>query len=164
MDEDQDTEHGAKNLGNSSQVNQSTIAGDAIATDGSGDQVRSLVNVEAMINSALSRMQRIKEDLKPIKEMVDSYLENDEEYDQLVEVFKKASKAKRNRKKELLATDNGQELKAKMDALKEERKEAKEQISYYLREYQRLTGTNEIETDDGELREIRYTARLVRKR
>lgn len=162
MDEDQDTEHGAKNKGNLAR--QSTVQGSSATIDGSGDQVNTTMNIEAMINSTLGRLQRLKDDLKPIKEMVDSYLENDEEYDQLVEVFKKASKAKRNRKKELLATDNGQELKAKMDALKEERKEAKEQISYYLREYQRLTGTNEIETDDGELREIRYTARLVRKR
>lgn len=142
---------------------QSTLQGDTVATDGTGDKVKTLMNVEAMINSALSKMDRIKEDLKPIKEMIDSYLESDEKYNQLVEVTKKASKAKTARKKELLATDNGEELKTKMETLKEEQNEAKEQLSYYLREYQRLTGTNEIETDDGELREIKYTARLVRK-
>lgn len=145
-------------------ANQSTISGDTVATDGSGDQVKTLMNVEAMINSALSKMERIKEEIKPVKEMVKSYLENDEKYMQLVDVQKKASKAKSSRKKELLASENGQQLKSKLDRLKDENKEAREQLSYYLREYQRLTGTNEIETDDGELRVIKYTARLVRKK
>ncbi len=142
---------------------QTTLQGDTVATDGTGDQVKTLLNVQAMINSALAKMQRIKEDLNPIKEMMDSYLENDEKYKQLVDLSKKATKAKSARKKELLTTDNGEELKAKMDVLKEDNQEAKEQLSYYLREYQRLTGANEIETDDGELREIKNTARLVRK-
>jgi hypothetical protein len=81
----------------------------------------------------------------------------------LVDVSKKANKAKGARKKELLAMENGQELKTKMDALKDEIGEAREALSYYLREFQRITGANEIETDDGELREIKYSARLVRK-
>ena len=142
---------------------QSTITGDTVATDGSGDKVKTLLNIQSLINSSLAKIQRIKEDLNPIKEMIDSDLENDEKYNQLVEISKKASKAKSARKKDLLAEDGGQELKSKLDVLKEERKETQEQLSYYLSEYQRLTGANEIETDDGELREIKLSAKLIRK-
>ena len=41
--------------------------------------------------------------------------------------------------------------------------ELNEGLSDYLREYQRLSGSNEIEGEDGELRTIVYVAKLVRK-
>ena len=42
-------------------------------------------------------------------------------------------------------------------------KEANLGLSEYLREYQRMTGQSEIEGDDGEVREIVYTAKLIKK-
>ena len=49
------------------------------------------------------------------------------------------------------------------ETYQEHDKIAKEGLSDYLREYQRLSGSNEIEGEDGELREIVYTAKLVKK-
>jgi hypothetical protein len=36
-------------------------------------------------------------------------------------------------------------------------------LSDYLREYERLSGTNQIETDDGHIHEIVYIAKLLKK-
>ena len=160
---DQQVTNNNKQTADPQLARQKTLQGDSVASDGGNDKVKTLQNIESMINSSLAKMQRIKEDLNPVKEMIDSFLENDEKYNQLVEVSKKAGKAKSARKKDLLTEDGGQELKSKLDTLKEERKDTQEQLSYYLREFQRLTGANEIETDDGELREIKLSAKLVRK-
>ena len=51
----------------------------------------------------------------------------------------------------------------KVDELKSELKEAQEALSSYLAEYQKLTGSSEIEGEDGELRKIVYVAKLVKK-
>jgi len=42
-------------------------------------------------------------------------------------------------------------------------KDLQNALSDYLREYQRLSGSNEIEGDDGEVREIVYVAKLVKR-
>lgn len=55
------------------------------------------------------------------------------------------------------------DLSNKLKDLKSEQTELKEGLSDYLRECQRLSGSNEIEGDDGEVREIVYTAKLVKK-
>ena len=47
--------------------------------------------------------------------------------------------------------------------MKSEQSELKTGLSDYLREYQRLSGSNEIEGEDGEVREIVYVAKLVKK-
>jgi hypothetical protein len=51
----------------------------------------------------------------------------------------------------------------KVTVLKNELKEAQEALSSYLADFQRLTGVSEIEGEDGELRQIVYVAKLVRK-
>jgi hypothetical protein len=42
-------------------------------------------------------------------------------------------------------------------------KELDTALSDYLREYMRMSGTNEIETEDGDVREIVYVAKLIKK-
>lgn len=129
----------------------------------SNSQVDTLLAIESAINRHLSMLEKIKEETKPVREMITTYLENDERYMEAAEKAKNASKEKSVIKKELLAKPEAKELKAKLDSLKEKAKDAKEGLSYYLSQFQKHTGANEIETSDGELREIKYTARLVRK-
>lgn len=54
-------------------------------------------------------------------------------------------------------------LNEKVKDLSGEVKELGGALSDYLREYQRMSGVNEIESEDGEVHEIVYTARLVKK-
>jgi hypothetical protein len=116
-----------------------------------------------LINTNLAQIDRLKEDLKPLKEMLDSYLNSDIKYVELVEAAKAAARDKGKKKKELLATPQGKELSEKIKTAQEELKAAREALSYYLAEYQRSTGANEFEGADGELRQIVFVAKLVRK-
>jgi hypothetical protein len=127
------------------------------------EAVMSLLDIQDAINTRLKRISNLKEDMKPHKEMLDSIFANDEDYIEKNEVAKKASKDKSEAKKRVLRQPQAAELNQKIDELKDEGKELQEGLSYYLREYQRMTGANEFESEDGELRQIVYIAKLVRK-
>ncbi len=125
--------------------------------------VQTQLSVEALIKTLISRIARVKEDLKPVKEMVSDLLNNNEAYQLADKEAKEASKKKSSVKKEILSTPGGKMAQDKVNELKSELDEAQEALSTYLSDYQRLTGSSEIEGEDGELRKIVYVAKLVRK-
>lgn len=122
-----------------------------------------LANLQTQINLNIGKIERLKEEMQPVKEMIESYLENDADYMELTKKAKEASSAKGARKKELMSQPNGRSMDEKMNKLKEEQKEAQEMISQLLGEYSKTTGANEFEGADGELRTIVMVAKLVRK-
>lgn len=127
------------------------------------DAVRTQLSVEQLIKSYIFKIARLKEDLKPVKEMLNDLLENNEEYQLAMKEAKEASAKKSAVKKNILSTPSGKAATDKVNGFKSELKEAQEALSTYLAEYQRLTGSSEIEGEDGELRQIVYVAKLVRK-
>ena len=127
------------------------------------DAVQTQLSVESLIKTLMTRVARAKEELKPVSEMLSDLLNNNEEYQVVANEAKEASKKKSAVKKQILATPEGKMAADKVNALKDELKEAREALSSYLADYQRLTGSNEIEGEDGELRQIVYVAKLVRK-
>ncbi len=127
------------------------------------DAVRTQLSVESLIKTLISRIARVKEDLKPVKEMLSDLLNNNEKYQLADKEAKEASKKKSTVKKEILSTPAGKMASGKVDELKSELKEAQEALSSYLADYQKLTGSSEIEGEDGELRKIVYVAKLVKK-
>lgn len=122
-----------------------------------------LENLQTQININIAKIDRIKEEMQPVKEMIESYLENDAEYMELTKKAKEASSAKGSRKKELMSQPNGRSMDEKLNKFKEEQNEANAMISQLLDEYRKSTGANEFEGPDGELRTIVMVAKLVRK-
>lgn len=141
------------------QVDESSPADDGEVSE----DVMSLLDIQDAINTRLKKLETLKEDMRPHKEMLDSIFANDDDYNEKNEIAKNASKAKSEAKKRILRQPQAAELNAKIDDIKNEGKELQEALSYYLREYQRMTGANEFESEDGELRQIVYIAKLVRK-
>ncbi len=127
------------------------------------DTVKTQLSVEQLIKSFISRIARLKEDLKPVQEMLKDLLNNNDEYRLAADEAKEASRKKSAVKKNILSTPEGKTLSDKVSGFKGELKEAQEALSSYLTDYQRLTGSNQIEGEDGELRQIVYAAKLVRK-
>lgn len=136
---------------------------DTELTDIVPDTVRTQLSVESLIKTLISRIARVKEELKPVKEMLSDLLNNNEKYQLADNEAKEASKKKSTVKKEILSTPEGKMASSKVDELKSDLKEAQEALSTYLAEYQKLTGSSEIEGEDGELRKIVYVAKLVKK-
>lgn len=122
-----------------------------------------LMDLESLIKGHISGIDKRKEELKKIKEMVTGILTNDPTYQEHERLAKEATKVKSKTKSELMKAPNASELVNKIKTMMEEVKEMDGALSDYLREFQRLSGSNEIEGDDGQVREIIYLAKLVKK-
>lgn len=144
-------------------VTDASASAEATADKEDSSDVMSLLEIQDAINSRLKKLENLKEDIKPHKEMLDSIFANDEDYTEKNEIAKKASKNKSEAKHRILRQPQAAELSQKIEDIKLEAKDVTEALSYYLREYQRMTGANEFESEDGELRQIVYVAKLVRK-
>ena len=134
----------------------------AEASNNPGPQVP-VLSLEEMIKSALPKLDKLKEDLKLKKEMVEDALKNDSTYKNHSEKAKEANKIKNTTKQQLLKQPSLSTLTNDIKDLREEIKELQISLSEYLSEYGRLSGSNEIQDANGEVREIVYVAKLVRR-
>lgn len=122
-----------------------------------------LANMENMIKNNQLQIDQGQEELKKYSDMLQGVFVNDERFQQLDETVKTANKAKSAYKSQILKLQQNADLVAKIKDLKTNLREVKDALSDYLREYQRMSGSNVVEGYDGQLREIVYTAKLVRK-
>jgi len=122
-----------------------------------------LLELEATIKNHITLIDKNRAELKKQREMLESALLNDETYRTHSETAKEAAKVKAKTKFQILQQPANKQLVDKVHELTSEIRELNMAISDYLREYMRMSGTNEIETDDGEVREIVYVAKLVKK-
>ena len=126
------------------------------------NQVQNLLNIESLINTATVRLDEISKQLQEQKGMIDALLENNTEYQEIEKEAKKQAKLKTSAKQNVLSAP---EAKSTLDKLKENQMQAKElkiALSDYLAQYVALSGTNQIEGPDGVVRQIIYTAKLVK--
>ena len=133
-----------------------------VATDGA-QAANTILELESTIKNTISVMDRNKEELKKYKEMIESALTNDERYREADLKVKELAKEKSKAKANVMQNQATRNIGEKAKDLSIEIKEANLGLSEYLREYQRMTGQSEIEGDDGEVREIVYTAKLIKK-
>jgi hypothetical protein len=122
-----------------------------------------LLELESTIKNHLSGIDTRKAELKKTREMIASVLTNDATFKDHEAKAKESAKLKNATKSQLLKLPANASLVTKMHELSAEIKEMSEALSDYLREYGRMSGSNEIEGDDGTVREIVYVAKLVRK-
>ncbi len=122
-----------------------------------------LINMEGMIKNHISAIDKLQEELKKHKEMLDDIFENNPTYKEHSEKSKETAKTLGTTKAQILKQPQAAELSEKVKTMKSELKENQDSLSDYLQEYARLSGVNEIEGEDGEVREIVYSARLVKK-
>ena len=122
-----------------------------------------ITDLESMIKSHITGIDTRKKKLKQLREMIASTLASDSEYKDLEGKAKAAAKEKNARKTEIMHASGNTQIMEQTHDLSTEVKEMDEALSDYLREYQRMTGVNEIETNEGDTREIVYIAKLVKK-
>lgn len=122
-----------------------------------------LVKIEEMIKTHMSQIDTLQEEITKYRDMVNDIFTNDETFQEHDKIAKEAARIRSNTKKEIMKRPDVADLDTKLKSVKSEQKELREGLSDYLREYQRLSGSNEIEGEDGEIREIVYTAKLVKR-
>lgn len=122
-----------------------------------------ILNMEGMIKSLVSSLDHQREELNKFQETLKDIFDNDESYKKHSELAKEATRVKSATKQQILKQPQAADLNEKIRTLKSEMKENQASLSDYLREFQRMSGISEIEGEDGELREIVYTAKLIKK-
>ena len=142
-------------------VEETEMVDDAEGSESSDAIV--ITNLQNLINETLNRIYTIGEEVKPLDEMINSVLENDEVYRTHTEAAKEASKIKNTTKAEIMKRPDVSNIYSKVKDKKSDLKEAKESLSEYLQEYSRLTGQRQFETPEGLVQEIVYSAKLVRR-
>lgn len=146
------------------EIQEGSLMEDELDTSSNqSDNVIVITNLQNLINETLNKINTISEEVKPLDEMISSVLENDEVYKKHADMAKEASKLKNKTKAEIVKRPDVSNVFAKVRDKKVSLKEAKESLSEYLQEYSRLTGQRQFETNDGTVREIVYTAKLVKR-
>lgn len=122
-----------------------------------------VLELENMIKNSMTVIDRNKTELKKLKEMLESALLNDEPYRLATEKAKEVAKEKGKAKMNVLQNSATKQIAEKVKDMMQENKDLLSAQSEYLREYAKLSGTTEIEGDDGDIREIIYIAKLIKK-
>lgn len=126
------------------------------------DQSAILLSLGELIKTNISTINRIGEELRKMREMFDDAFGNDPAFREQSEKVKEANKIKSEIKKRILQQPSLVQLSNKIKEAKLEIKERELSLSDYLKEYQRMSGANEIEYE-GEVLEIVSTAKLARR-
>ncbi len=127
------------------------------------DEAALIMNLESTIKNHMVNIEKLEEEYSKHKDMLAATFENDETYREHAEEAKKANKVKSATKAQILKQPQVAEIAAKVREMTAELKDLKNALSDYLGEFNRISGITEIEGADGELREIVYVAKLVRK-
>ena len=123
-----------------------------------------IVELTTIINRYEADMKKTKDDLKIQNGMMRDAIEGDAAYHELDIQMKDLKKKMNEIKQRIMKTPAMEAVVAKIEEKKEELKDAKEMLSGYLEEYQRVTGTNVIEGENGEIKEIVSEHKLVGRR
>ncbi len=127
------------------------------------DQATVLLSLETLIKNNIASIDKLKEEAKKHKQMLEDSFMNDAVYQEHLRLSKEAVKVKSATRAQILKQQQNIMLSNKIKTMTSELKDKQFALSDYLLEYQRMTGVNEIEGDDGEVREIVNTAKVVKK-
>lgn len=127
------------------------------------NQTVNLLSIESLINSHDTRLDILQKELKTQKAMLADLLDNNDEYAKASEEASKLNKLKTLAKQKALKLPSAISLVDKIKDGQSQVKELRVALSDYLAQYVNLSGTNQIEGADGVIRQIVYSARLVKK-
>lgn len=150
-------------------VEEADQQGDTVSTDPTQannqmpTQAEELLNIESLIKNNLSQVAKAKEELAEVRGMLNDALNNDPNYKEHQDKAKEANKLKNAIKAEILKRPDLADANTKAKSLTSQIRKSQEAISYYLQEFQKVSGATEIEDADGEVRQIVYVAKLVKK-
>lgn len=135
----------------------------AIAAAPVQSQSEVLLNMEGLIKNHLSALRKLQEELTKQKEMLDDILSNDPTYQEHLNAANEAAKTKNSTKAQVLKQPQAADLDRKIKEVKGEMKDNQGSLSDYLSEYSRLSGLTEIEDDEGNMMQISFSAKLVKR-
>lgn len=125
------------------------------------NQATVTLSLENLIKGHINTIGTLKNDAAELNDTLNNILLNDSAYKEHEEAAKKASKVKTATKAEILKRPEVMQTSNKLKAAREEIKEQQATLSDLLTEYQRTTGLDSIELDNGQIKKIRTSATLT---
>ena len=135
--------------------NQTTIDNSNPAAD--------LLALEGLIINYITKIDKHKEILGEKKEMLESNLENDPSYQEAAKLAKEASKKKQEEKARIIRQPEVERIYSDVKDGNTQLRTMKDSLSNHLQNYGKVSGTNQFEDEEGQVREIVYTARVVKR-
>lgn len=124
-------------------------------------EVDVLLSLEEMIKNNIESLDKLRVELKQHREMFEDAFVNNPTYREHNERVKEANKVKSQTRQQITNQPSVLQMANKIKSMRSEMKERQSALSDYLKEYQRMTGANEIEGRDGKIREIVNDAKLI---
>jgi len=132
-------------------------------TNESGDKAQNLVALEGLILNYLEKIESHQIETAKLKEMLNSNLENDPDYNDACEKVKEAGKLKKEAKSRLIKQPEISKLYSQAKEATTQLKEMRQSLSGHLQSYAQIANTTQFEDKNGEVREIVYTAKVVKR-
>ncbi|PIZ64957.1 hypothetical protein COY14_03395 [Candidatus Roizmanbacteria bacterium CG_4_10_14_0_2_um_filter_36_9] len=130
----------------------------------SKDNIEEIMNLETMIKGYMSDLEKYQEDLRDQASMLKDSFEQDAEYTVAQEKVLEATRKRKVVRDRIIAEPAIASLESKVEDLRAEVKETKTALSDYLERFFQKSGLRQITGNDGEIREMVTTVRLVKKR
>ncbi len=125
--------------------------------------VTQMVDLEKLILAHTARIDTIADEIRKVNEMINDILENSPVYREQSAAAKEATRIKSATKQEVLRDPTASSTVSKLEDLRTQSKELKNALSNYLQQYMKISPTNQIEDEDGGVREIVYLAKLIKR-
>src|SRR3989344_5966677 len=121
------------------------------------NQAADLIALESLILNYISKIEAHQELLRNKKEMLESNLENDSAYQEASKLTKEASKKKQEEKARIVRQPEVEKIYAHVKDAQTQLRDMRTSLSNHLQNYSKLSGTNQFEDEEGQVREIVYT-------
>ncbi len=121
-------------------------------------------SVKNLVMRKTQQLDELNNAVSELNESLKNILINDQELTQSEEDAKKAKKAATARKAQLMNSPEAVSIKLKLQEAKEDQKDIEDGLSTQLLTLYQLTGVQEFETDEGEVREFVIKARVKAKK
>lgn len=122
-----------------------------------------MLNLEEMIKNHIVSLDKLREEQKKFRDMYEDAFLGNPTYRENAEKAKEALKVKATTRQQIASQPSVINTAQKLKGISQDIKERVAALSDYLLEYQRLTGANEIEDAEGQIREIINSAKLIRR-
>lgn len=121
-----------------------------------------LMNLVSLIKSHITNIENLQAEARKHKEMLDNVFLNDATFREHSDRAKEANLQKSATRTQIMKQPSVVSVANKAKAVKAEIKELQVELSEYLQEYQRLSGSTSIEDDKGEVRQIVNESKLIK--
>lgn len=127
------------------------------------DQAENLTALENLIINYLEKIETHQVETSKLKEMLNSALENDPDYSAACTQVKEATKTKSEAKSRLIKQPEINNLYIQAKEATTQLKEMRTSLSAHLQSYSQIAGTNQFEDKNGQVRQIVYIAKVIKK-